>query len=89
MRFIEEAELDEHQRSETSCTLTKVEPYIDPIEGFTKDQETQLRARKTQKSESEKAELWREIYCALFFEDPASTDIPSPCEPVTCDRASN
>ena len=50
-----------------------------PLDGFSKEQERQLRSRKKSDKNMTDAERWRETYLILFPDDDPAT-IPSPCE---------
>ncbi|ROT43440.1 hypothetical protein SODALDRAFT_39091 [Sodiomyces alkalinus F11] len=72
--FKTKAELEDHQRSETSCPL-RDSFALDPVDGFDKEKETKLRARSSgKKTEVEK---WSDMYRILFELEP-DADIPSP-----------
>jgi hypothetical protein len=68
-----EAELVEHQREAQRCEVA----FVEPIEGYDKEQEKILRSRK--KTVSGEAEKWKKMYCILFPNDPEES-IPSPCK---------
>lgn len=83
--FKEAGLLAEHQRSKTPCQLKDFELPINPIEGYTEEQEKKLKSRKQGKKPD--AEKWRELYCILFFIDENDTiDLPSPCELLPLDH---
>lgn len=65
---------DEHAVQEISCQVGKPEP----VDGYTKKQETQLRSRKRPKGQTDE-DRWRDMYRILFL-DGHDGDVPSPCK---------
>jgi hypothetical protein len=73
-QFDTEITMQKHSKEVIPCKVGN----SDEVDGYSKEQEKQLRGRKRPPNQTEE-DRWREIYIILFPTDPEMS-IPSPCE---------
>lgn len=72
-----ESDLEAHHREQHRCNLQEPRP-IDPIDGFSKEQELELKKRKGYSTMSD-VEKWDSIY-KILFRDADMNNLPSACK---------
>jgi hypothetical protein len=73
--FDNEGQITNHQRSSDGCIIKDAKP----LEGFSKDQETKLRGKRSMFRAGSEEEKWKIVYLILFPET-ALDAMPSPCQ---------
>lgn len=72
--FSTQAELEEHQRADIPCPLSRVREPVDEMDAET---EARVRRKKRRGACVSEADKWREMYRVLFGDD---VEVPSPCK---------
>jgi hypothetical protein len=75
MTFEKDAQVTEHLRLYNTCIVRT--PIL--LDGFNKDQERQLKGRRTMFQAGSEEEKWKIVYLILFPDTPLG-ELPSPCE---------
>lgn len=73
--FDSETSLTEHSRNEVTCPVKQ----MIALEGFSKEQEKDLKGRRGMFRAGSEEHKWKIVYMILFPETPA-TEMPSPCK---------